>query len=157
MKKFSIIALIFLAFAGGCGKLELKLHTQAIVMQSVVNNEVKDFKNAMSNLSKEEATILYKQYSGLAEFLENTDKLNNTLEVESVVDGFQTTYKYKITDKKYLDFAEAWFANRGWSTKVIVDTVEDEKKEISRSQVITDLRILAEAAKLHLEEKDVSK
>ena len=62
-----------------------------------------------------------------------------------------------MRNKKYLDFAESWFANRGWDTKVIVDIVEDEKKEISRSQVITDLRILAVAAKLHLEEKDVSK
>lgn len=156
MKKFSIIALILFAFSG-CGKLDVYISPETVnrvVAQSVTTNEVKDVKDAMSNLSKEEATILYKQYSGLAEFLENTNKLNNTLEVESVADGFQTTYKFQITDKKWLDFVEKWFDSRGWGTKVIVDKVEDETKEISRFQIIADFRILAEGAKSHLETKD---
>lgn len=147
---------LFLIMAG-CG-LEVKgfkvsSTLNQVVSQSVTNNEVKDIAEAMSDISNNDALVIYKQFAGLAEFIENTKQMDSTAKVDKTIGMFQGIYSLKSSNEKWLNFIEGWLKNKGYDdVKLIVDDVKDEKKEISRKQIVADFRILAEGAKLKLEQ-----
>jgi hypothetical protein len=143
----TIICLVVLS--SGCIKIK---STPVPVVAVQGTSEAQTIANAMKDVSQEDCILMYKQFSGLVAYLENTQKIDNTIKMERVLDTFKTDYSY--TKKKYADYdaaVKAFLEPRGYKqAKKIVDTVEDgqESKQISRSTVINDIKVLAEAAKI---------
>lgn len=115
---------------------------------------------AMEEVSENDLEIIYKQFSGLAQCLENCPNcLKDTLQVEEVIGRFQEDYGYSAGE--YEDFADAFIElmeengfKQGEESRNIVDKVKDSDKEVSRSDFIEVLQIVADGAKLALENKD---
>lgn len=141
----------FLLLFSGCSDIQSTMNK--IVVKSVQNKEAEDIASAMSELSDSDVTILYKQYIGVAEFMKNTDYVKSTQKLDEVFGTFPGIYKFSTDNKKWLDFIEKWFDSHNYSTnKLVVESVSDETKEISKKQVIADFQILAEGAKLRLDQ-----
>jgi len=146
----------FLLLFSGCADITNKANM--VINQAVSNREAQDVANAMSELSDKDVTILYKQYSGISEFLENTNYINNTTSIDNTVNKFIEIYNLDIKNNKWELFINNFLTSKHYDdAKKIVENVSDETKEISKRQIIADFRILAEGAKLRLEQKGVNR
>ena len=145
----------FLLLFSGCADITKQVNT--VIVQSVNDKEAKDIANAMSELSDADVKILYKQYTGIAEFVDNTNYVKNTKTIDNIIGVFPGIYNFSTSNEKWLNFIEKWLDSRNYSNKTIVESVSDETKEISKKQVIADFRILAEGAKLRLEQTGVNR
>ena len=138
-------------------KVQMKDKANQMVATSVTNSEIQSAVTAMSGLTKDEVTVVYKRYAGLAEFIENTNKFTNTREIDTTIKQYNTIY-LKTGNEMWLSYMDMWVKEKGMNkSKDIVSVVSDETKEISRSELVTNFRILAEAAKLKLDQMDVSR
>lgn len=141
----------FFLLLSGCADIQTTMNN--IVVKSVQNKEAEEIASAMSELSDTDVTVLYKQYIGVCEFMKNTNYIKSTQKLDEVFGTFPGIYNFSTDNKKWLDFIEKWFDSRNYSTnKLVVESVSDEKKEISKKQVIADFQILAEGAKLRLDQ-----
>lgn len=150
-KKLKYTLPFFLLFSG-CAEITNQVNN--VVVKSVANKEAEEVASAMSELSDNDVLVLYKQYVGVAEFMENTNYVKNTKKLDDVFGTFPGVYNFSTSNEKWLSFVEKWFDKRGYAqNKSVVESVSDETKEISKKQVIADFRILAEGAKLRLDQK----
>ena len=111
---------------------------------------------SMADMSKEDVTLVYKQFSGLSNYMVNAGKkVDNTLKLFSLIDGFQEDYNYvRGKNIAFADALEKYLKEKGYEdAKNIVFKIDlkDETKEIAREKIISDMQNLANAAKVSLE------
>lgn len=151
--KLLLSILIITSLCSGCDSIKIKQDTQQVVAITSYSEDAKTIADSMKNISKDDAELMYMQFSGLAQYMSHTKKIKTTAELNKIFGSFQQDYGYSREKyKAYSDAVEAFFLKNGYQeTKNIVDNVADSTKEISRSQVIEDMKILGDAAKLALE------
>lgn len=122
-----------------------------------VDTNVASIAQSMKDVKKEDCLIMYKQFSGLSEYLKNAGKnVDSTPKVWALISGFQSQYNWKReTYKEYTDSVEKFLLDKEYKKpKKLVSLVSDKNTEIEKSQVIKDMQILADAARLALESKN---
>ncbi len=129
------------------GKLEVMTATP-------VDPAVQTLVDSMKDVPKEEAAKLYTVFSGLALYVEQTEKIKTNLRVEQLVGEVNDDFGY--SKGKYADFSKtqkAFLVARGWQdTKNIVNEISTDteiaKTQVLRSSVVADIRVIADAAKV---------
>lgn len=137
--KFLLCILIFLA---GC----VKDNNPVVVRDSV---DVQTISQSMSKMEKRDIEIAYKQFSGLAQYLEYTSakKVDSTLKLFKVINDFQNDYGYeKGKYTEYTDSVEQFLLKNEYKVPKKIDSTNLKK-------VITDMKVLADAAKLAMKDK----
>jgi len=128
------------------GKLE-------VTVVKAADPAVQTLVDSMKDVPKEEAEKLYTVFSGLALYVEQTEKVTTTLRVEQLISEIEKDFGY---DKgKYSDFSTAvkkFLTDKGWkSAKTIVKEVstnaDEAAKQVTRDSVVADIRVISEAAK----------
>lgn len=145
---YRILCISVLCFSIGCIPTNNNLPSAELSTQAKVVSE------SMSDVSKDDCEIMFKQFTGLAEYLTHSGKnITTTPQVFELIKKFQTDYGWsreKYT--KYTDAVEKYLTDKNYKLpKKLVDSVSDDKVEILRSQVILDIKELGTAAKLALE------
>lgn len=124
----------------------------------VIDNEsAKVIASKMTDFSSADLSLQYKQFSGLAEYVKNSNRVNNTLQVEKLVTDFGKVYNWET--KKYSDYSSSvdeFLTSKNWKqVKKIVDDVKDPSIEKSRVDVVNELMTIANASRIALENKNV--
>lgn len=104
---------------------------------------------ALENVSAKDCDTLYKMYSGLALFLENS-KPTNAVKLTNMVDEFKTLYGYvPETAKEWNDLTEPRLEALLWKDgkPVQVDTV--------KTKLIEEVKLYANCTKISYESKKV--
>lgn len=119
------------------------------------NKVAQDIARAMKSMSREDMEIAYKQFKGLADYMEHTEKVTTTEELNGVVTRFQEDYGYtREKYRTYSDKVERFLKDEGYGDATnIVTSKKRGSKDLLRSDVIDDMNTLAEAAKIALETK----
>ncbi len=154
--------LFFLCFSiTGCGlNINMKYTPVSTSTVYVVPEDTKAVYDGMSKMPDDVLIIVYKQFSGMSEYLKNAgQKVDNTVKVFKMIEEFQVDYTYPRGE--YVDFRAAikTYLKKYEDPKVMVKKVDlkDETKEIAREYVISDMQNLANAAKLNLESRKNAK
>jgi hypothetical protein len=129
------------------GKLE-------VMTASAVDPAVQALVDSMKDVPKEDAAKLYTIYSGLALYIEQTEKVNKTMRVEQLI--FEVNNDFGYTTGRFPAFSTAqksFFTNKGWEdakniVSVISNDAEIAKKQTLRSAVVSEIKVLADAAKV---------
>lgn len=136
------ITLCILIFLAGC-------NSQQMVKTSSDNPDIQTISQSMSKMEQKDIEIAYKQFSGLAQYLEYTSakKVDSTLKLVKIIDDFQSDYGY--TRNKYPEYHESV---KEFLTKS--QTTKPQKIDSSNlNKVIADMKVLADAAKLAMKDK----
>ncbi len=153
MKKVLLVPFLLVGLTG-CG---LKYVGPANTVDKPVQTTSNVIVDSMSSVSKADADVLYKVFSGMALYVEQTKKVDNTLRMFTLVDAVEKDFGYKKGTPeyvKYTDAVEKMLTDKGYKkAKKIVDNVTDELKEVTRVDVVNDLKYLAEAARIVRESK----
>lgn len=158
------ILILMLFFFIGCN---LNSSETSVVQ---VDPQVKIIAESMKTVKKEDCLIMYKQFSGLSEYLKNSGKnIDTTPKVWALISGFQTQYGWqRETYKEYTDSVEKYLAEKKYQIprKILSDDdpsanemvnypisaeVVIEVKNLTRSELISDMQVLADSAKLALQ------
>lgn len=171
MRRYILTAILFSFAIIGCEhhfeiKFTPKAQSNVIVVKDTINDSDVIF-NSMKDVDEATCILAYKQFNGLADYLQATKKIDSVLKLMKVIEDFQKDYGY--TREKYVaytDAVEAFLKKGGYGYPMkIVDSpdsshviVIDNKGttvpgEIARDKVISDMRVLANAAKLAIEQK----
>lgn len=146
----SLIVAIPLVFVG-CDFVKVK-DPVAAVEKVEYSQEAKEVAESMKDMSDEHKKLMYMQFGGLSEYLSKTNKIEKTADLLKVIQSFQTDYGYtKGQYSSYTDAVEKFLTNKGYKTPKSIVQNPTSDKEISRSQVIKDIRELGDAAKLAME------
>lgn len=156
MKK-TIVGFLLCCFLIGCTpniKWETSIDTNRVVATTEDYN--KDVAASMNDMSKEDVTLVYKQFSGLSNYMSNAGKkVDSTLKLFSLIDGFQEDYNYvRGKNVAFADALEKYLKEKGYEDPkniVLKANLKDETKEIAREKIISDMQNLANAAKVSLE------
>ena len=143
--------IFFLLIICGCDKVSITKPVE-------LTKEVKEISSAMQHVDSDKCALMYKQFAGLSEYMKHSGKkVDTTPKVFKLIDGFQTDYSYtREGNKEYTDAVETFLKSRGYlKPKKVVDSVIDTEKEVARDTVVADMKMLAEAAKVALENKSV--
>lgn len=113
---------------------------------------------SMTDVSISDSEVLYKIFSGLSYFMKNAGKsIDTTPKLFKLIEDVQKEYDYKR--EKYVKFSYSvakYLETNGYKQpKNIIDIVTDDKKEIAREKVVTDMQSLADAIKRHMDKKNV--
>lgn len=151
MGKFLLIPLVCLTLlVSGC-KLSDNDEDDKVDKDKVAQ----DIAKAMKSMSREDVEIAYKQFKGLADYMEHTSKITTTAELNGVVARFQEDYGY--TREKYKTYSnkiENFFNDAGYKDATnIVPSKKKGSTDLLRADVIDNMNTLAEAAKIALETK----
>lgn len=104
---------------------------------------------SMADVSKEDAEKLYMVFGGLGLYIQQTEKVDTTLKVVSLVKSLEADFKYIASHKEYTDAVEKFLTDKNYKkVKKIVSVVNDDTKEFSRTQVVADVIVIAQAAKI---------
>jgi hypothetical protein len=123
-------------------KLPKKPQIEEVTKVEVVPEIVEEFKST----DKSDLEILYKQYSGVAEYLTNAGReIDSTAKLLKVRQQFLSDYSYK--SKGYKSVGNFLTKQGHDENKQIVLGTPGEK-EISREQIIEDYRRVAESIRL---------
>lgn len=127
-----------------------------VVAVSAADPSTQIIVDSMKDVPKDEAGKLYTVFSGLALYVEQTEKVTTTLRVEQLIGETEKDFGY---DKgKYTDFSAAvkkFVEDKGWKTaKVIVKDVDDAAKQVTRASVVSDLRIISDAVRVIRDKKE---
>jgi hypothetical protein len=113
------------------------------------NNDIKIISESMSKMEKRDIEIAYKQFSGLAQYLEYTSakKVDSTPKLFKVINDFQNDYGYtKGKYTEYTDSVEQFLLKNEYKVPKKIDSSNLNK-------VIADMKVLADAAKLAMKDK----
>lgn len=118
-----------------------------VVGAESVNQTIVD---SMKSVSKDDAGKIYTIFSGLSLYIEQTKKIDSTLKMFQLVSEMELDFNYqKGVYKDFTDAVEKFLVDKNYKkAKNIVDIVNDNTKEITRSDVVNDLRTIANAAKV---------
>lgn len=120
------------------------------------DNVAKSISEKMTDFSSADLDLQYKQFSGLAEYVKNSNRVNNTLHIEKLVTDFGKVYNWET--KKYADYSKSvdeFLISKDWKkTKKIVNEVKDPSTEKLRSDVVNELMTIANASKIASENKN---
>lgn len=124
-----------------------------------LSKDAKDISITMKSMDADKCAIAYKQFAGLSEYMKNAGKdVDTTPKMFMLIERFQTDYSYvrdSADAKDYIDAVEAYLKVKGYEDpRQIVDTVTDDKAQVSRKSIIADMKVLADAAKVALEAKN---
>lgn len=148
MKQLAIL-LLSLALVG-CD-IKMKDSVPDSNSQVVVTSEIKELSESMKTASEDVLLMWYKQFSGLADYMENAgSQIDNTAEMFRIFDRFKSDYG--IDSSKYPKAKEAldtFFINKSYK-------VVKKITETNRSEIIADVRAAAEAMRLALEQKNAN-
>lgn len=91
-------------------------------------------------VSSEDAYLLYKTWSGMTDYVWNTNKVKNTGEVIDALRAIQDEYKY--VRGKYPESQKAIIGimKKYEDSYIFVDEVKDGGKEITKKQFIDDMK-----------------
>ena len=131
------LSLVLITGLAGCN-LDLKIEPTS----KPINPESQKIADSMSTWSKEEKEIVYKQYTGLAELVKNTNSIKSTVEVEKLFRSFNEIYNYKPKSQVITDY----LVSKKYEDPVLL---EGEK----RAKFIEDILVIADGAKIALEKK----
>lgn len=175
MKRYITTALLFSFAIIGCDanhhfNFEVKFTPntakQVVVIKDAGVDDTTLLCNSMKDVDEATCVLAYKQFNGLADYLQATKKVDNVLKIMRMVEDFQKDYGY--TREKFVAYTnavESFLKKSGYSYPMkIVDTPDvthvitidggsTVPGEIARDKVISDMRILANAAKLAIEQK----
>lgn len=135
------IYLCILIFLAGC------VNTPTVIQS--VSPDVQSISQSMSKMDKRDIEIVYKQFSGLAQYLEYTSakKVDSTPKLFKVINDFQNDYGYtKGKYVEYTDSVEKFLLKNEYKLPKKIDSTNLNK-------VITDMKVLADAAKLAMKDK----
>jgi len=157
MRKLLLTCPIIIVLLMGCNvKPSEHNNKQPAVVKAVkkVDKDVQSIVDAMNDVSKSDTELMYMQFGGLALYLQNTDKITTVKELNQIFARFQTDYGYKREKyKDYSDAVQGFFEGRGYKKFETITSGKTRGSAISRDQVISDLQVLADAAKASLEKK----
>lgn len=163
-QKLVFNALFLLAMISGCAQV-----TQRSVE---VSKDAIDIAVAMKDVDADKCTIMYKQFAGLSGYMKSAGKSVDTTEkLFKLISAFQKDYQYNGTSKDYTDAVEAFLMKQEYkypmkivdkvSDPVVVQVVElkDGTKstvpaEVARDKIVSDMRILADAARIAIGKKN---
>jgi hypothetical protein len=170
MRRYITIALLFSFAIIGCQHhFEIKFTpttSNNVVVIKDTSDDVTVLLNSMKNVDEATCILAYKQFNGLADYIQATKKVDNVLKLMKMIEDFQKDYGY--TREKfvtYTDAVEAFLKKGGYGYPMkIVDNPDPTHTisieggstvpgEIARDKVISDMRVLANAAKLSIEQK----
>lgn len=155
LKQLKYLVLFFPLILTSCDFIKVK-DNSVITPNHPISIDTKLIADSMGDVSKDDAKFLYMQFAGIANFMTHTDKISDTAALIKLIDDVQSNYRYtKEKYKNYTDTVETFLLKRGYKDiKNIVPIVNDNTKEIQRLQVINDIQILADAAKIAMEKSD---
>jgi len=173
MQKIKLVSstFILLAFISGCDVLDKLTVSTKPSTKVEYSTEVKEMAKSMTGVDKDICILARKQFAGLAEYLQNSGKsIDTTPKVFKLIDSFQKDYSYtREGNKEYSDAIQNFLLKHGYLNPMMVvnelsvppkmikvnDSGVERPAEITRATIITDMRTLADAAKLALEAKNV--
>lgn len=142
MKKIFYLVPFILIF--GCGQVSVSTTVENVDPQVTV------IATSMKDVSVADADKIYKIFSGLALYIEQTQKIDTTTKVNRLVLEMEKDFGYdKGTYKDFSDAVKKFLTDNEGATnnvKKLVDTVIDGTKERSRSEVVKELRVIAQSA-----------
>lgn len=144
--------LFALLFISTCGcNIQNTPKTEVVAIDPIVQT----IADSMSEVSKEDAALMYKQFAGLSQYMQHTKKITTIKEFNGLFIRFETDYGY--TAGKYPSYTKAvkeFLTTQGYTTSnLIVDSDTTADKQLSRTQVIKDMQTIADAAKVVMEKK----
>lgn len=140
MKKFLCFTALFIA---GCSPVVVP------VSSVVVDPAVAVISASMDSVEKQDADKLYTIFSGLSLYVSQTEKVDTTLKVVQLCGLVETDFNYsKGKYTVFTDAVEKFLSDKGYKkVKKIVAIVTDDTKEMARSSIVSDLNVIAQAAK----------
>jgi len=129
------------------GKLE-------VVTAVAVDPAVQTLVDSMKDVPKEEAAKLYTAYSGLALYIEQTEKVTTTLRVEQLITETIKDFGFeKGSQPAYSTARKAFLDSRGWKkarkiVKVLSSDAKEAETQVTRDSVVADIRVISEAARM---------
>ena len=155
--KIKLLLCIFIFLAGCTNSYVIKSDIDATIKSAkengitvIINNDdIKIISESMSKMEKRDIEIAYKQFSGLAQYLEYTSakKIDSTLKLFKVINDFQNDYGYeKGKYTEYTDSVEQFLLKNEYKVPKKIDS-------INLNKVIADMKVLADAAKLAMKDK----
>lgn len=153
---YKLLLISLAVFTIGCDNIKLDLSEKPKEeVKSVYSEDAKRIAATMAEVTEEDKKILYKQFSGMEQYLTNCKKpdLNSTLKIEVIIKKYHEDYEFKTNKYKSYDEEFKKFMLKYKTAKAIVDVVTDSNKEVSKNEIIADMKTLADAAKLSLETK----
>jgi hypothetical protein len=154
MKKEWLLILASLFTLGRCdinlNRIDVAPKNDArVVGVASVDSSVQTIVDSMKDVSKEDAETCYKVFSGLALYLEQTKKVQTTLEAFTLVQTLQTDFGYtREKYKPYTDAVEKFLIDKGYKKVKKITDASASETEVVRSTIVADIRVIAEAAKV---------
>ena len=157
------LPLVLLFCTVGCDRIVVNAprgNTEVVKVESVANSTIYDAMVA-DKVSKEDAEVIYKNFVGLVNYMPHSKKLDNTVKVFQLMKEFQTEYGHERgVYKSFTDAVEKYLIDAGYKQpKRIVDKLSEvtlpnlsdiQTKEVSRSQVIADMKVIADSVEKYL-------
>ena len=145
---------LFLLLLCGCSFPTIDITPSPQTKVVVDDSAVKLIADSMKDVSKEDAIVMRKLFVGIEQYLPVGKKLDTTLKVFTLIKTVQEDYGYsKGKYVVYTDAVEKYLKDKGYAKpKKIVDG-DPKENEVARSVVVADLKVLADAARSHLESK----
>lgn len=117
-----------------------------------VDRDVQAIADSMSEVTKKDAELMYIQFSGLVAYLGRTEKITTMKQFNGLFERFQTDYGY--TREKYPEYSDAvekFLIKRGYEKYQTITEGRTKGTALSRQQLIADMQVLADAAKMTLD------
>ena len=150
-----VCGLCLLLAITGC---DLKVSNNNAVKAVPASPEATVIADSMTDVSKEDAVIIYKQFAGLTSYLGSTKKISSTSELVAVIGRFQSDYGYtREKYRKFTDAVEVFLVKQGYKTPKSIVENSNGDKEVSRSKVIEDMKVIADGSKIAVERIESAK
>lgn len=149
MYKYTLFLLLLIA---GCDQVKSDNKT----WEPKNLTDAKEIAESLSSATEEEKRTVFKQYSGIAECLKNCDScFTDLLDVQDTIERFHSDFNYENNEKAG-EVLLSYLSSKGVDdqNKNIVDKVENEGLEYSRSKLIEVMQTVADGARLSLETKN---
>ena len=144
--------LLFPLLFCGCALPTIEIGPTQVKNVVVVDANVKVIADSMKDVSKEDAIVMRKLFVGIEQYLPVGKKLDTTLKVFTLIKTVQEDYGYsKGKYVVYTDAVEKYLKDKGYAKPKKIVEGSPQENEIARETVVDDLKVLADAARSHLE------
>lgn len=144
---------LFLALSlVGCDAMNFQRPAHPMHVASA-DPDVQVIVDSMHDMSKADCEVMRKLFVGLEQYLPNGKRLDTTPKVFKLIQDVQDDYGYgKGKYVAYTDAVEKYLKGKGYDMPhKIVDGTPAEN-EITRAQLVSDIKVLADAAKIKMNE-----